>query len=290
MAALFFLGLLGAIHVIQHGTEIPIGMILLVAAVALHRAVPSTFLNQIALAFLIAGQVLILGRILGETRGELLAVLPVFLILLAILYPLYPTRGQRFLTMIIGQAVLLAANFWRAPWQADMMVLLWGPVMVFLYLGPLLTQRWLDLARMAGLGFACWLLALLSGHQGWDHGLSRVGLIVLTLVAFRLLLERSGRFSPAVQLCALGLLVAFGAITSPGLLGSVLLLGLGFGLRDRYLRYLGLSLLVIFLIHFYYSLTATLMAKSLILVGSGLLLLLGHVLLRFGQPAREVRS
>jgi uncharacterized membrane protein len=85
---------------------------------------------------------------------------------------------------------------------------------------------------------------------------------------------------------ALGtVLVSLPALWMPGILAATIVLALGFQRGNRILLGLAAIFLAIFLIAFYYNLEVTLLAKSLLLLAAGLLLLGLRALL-----AREFRS
>jgi uncharacterized membrane protein len=69
------------------------------------------------------------------------------------------------------------------------------------------------------------------------------------------------------------LLVSLPALLTPGILAAVIMLVLAFQRNNRLLLGLGAAGLVVFLIAFYYHLEVTLLVKSLMLLGTGLLLL-----------------
>jgi len=70
---------------------------------------------------------------------------------------------------------------------------------------------------------------------------------------------------------ALAALVGLGA---GGILPALLFMLLGFSLQNRVLLGLGLLLFPVFLAHYYYNLHLDLLAKSVALVGSGLVMFL----------------
>jgi uncharacterized membrane protein len=69
------------------------------------------------------------------------------------------------------------------------------------------------------------------------------------------------------------MLVSLPVLWTPGILAAVIILVLGFQRGNRLLLGLGAVGLAVFLIAFYYHLEITLLVKSLILLGTGLLLL-----------------
>ena len=90
-------------------------------------------------------------------------------------------------------------------------------------------------------------------------------------------------------MAAIGAAVLFGllALNAPGLTTALLVLLLGFAAGNRILLALGIIGLFLFVGHFYYSLHATLLAKSGMLALTGVLLLGAWLLLRRNTPATE---
>jgi uncharacterized membrane protein len=71
---------------------------------------------------------------------------------------------------------------------------------------------------------------------------------------------------------------------APGATTALLLLLLGFGAGDRVLLGLGFAALAGFVSHYYYQMQATLLAKSGVLLVTGLVLLLARLGLRWLFP------
>lgn len=112
-------------------------------------------------------------------------------------------------------------------------------------------------------------------------GLGLRGAALLLLVALLLRRARVGwQQRPALAAFAATLVLLLTAAKAPGLLLGVTLLLLGFGAGNRLLLGLGLAGTLGYLSHYYYALQLTLLRKSAILTGLGLLLLAGWWLLR----------
>ena len=139
-------------------------------------------------------------------------------------------------------------------------------------------------------GFAlCAMGLVLSSLQEWSWvSLGWPGLLTAAAAAFgAVVLQLRERKAPleawAVSLGAVALLAVL--CRAPGLLAAMALLVTAFGRRDAKLLGLSALFLVFFGGYFYYHLGATLLAKSLALTGSGLLLLLvrGYAQRRFQE-------
>ena len=80
---------------------------------------------------------------------------------------------------------------------------------------------------------------------------------------------------PPLILASLGA-VLLGMVSAPGVMLSIGLMILGYAKHDKLLLVLGALLMPAFLWLYYYSLDVSLLTKSLILTGSGVILLAGH--------------
>lgn len=86
--------------------------------------------------------------------------------------------------------------------------------------------------------------------------------------------------SPALVLASSGA-VLFGLVSAPGIIFAIGLMILGYAKHDKLLITLGGLLIAIFLFLYYYNLDISLMHKSGILLGSGILLLVGRLYLQY---------
>lgn len=89
------------------------------------------------------------------------------------------------------------------------------------------------------------------------------------------------------------MLAAFGAvllamISAPGVLLSICLMVLGYAKHEKLLLLMGMLLMPMFIFLYYYNLDISLMAKSGILIGSGLVLLTGRGYLALKKLDREI--
>ncbi len=92
--------------------------------------------------------------------------------------------------------------------------------------------------------------------------------------------------SEAVVLGCLGA-VALGVLSAPGVLLAVTLMILGYGKHEKIMIAMGALLLPVFLYHYYYNLDVSLLEKSGVLVGSGLLLLAARFYISFRKWDKE---
>jgi hypothetical protein len=106
-------------------------------------------------------------------------------------------------------------------------------------------------------------------------GPALVGL-VLVYAVLRVLQANDIGATSRIGAAALGAAAAVAVVTvgAPGVATSALILLIGFAIGDRVLFGLGVLALLGYLAHFYYALHMTLLAKSAVLVATGLVLLL----------------
>jgi hypothetical protein len=262
------------------------------------------FAEQFALAISLVGQVLLivgLGQFMkfedplfylaiAATQAVLAVAVPNFL------HRILATGGTAIaLTLAVNQlslhgisAPLLCAGLafiWLEPkrWAADGRM--WRPVGYGLVLALLIVEtfrlfgaeQWFDANSAPGR----WLLLYgpIAGRV--------LNAGILVWVATRLARREGVRPGSPVFAIALGgavVLAAF-SVTAPGLASALLILLLGFAAGNRIVAALGVLSLLGFVTHFYYSLHASLLAKSGLLAVTGLCLLAAHFLLRRCLPS-----
>jgi hypothetical protein len=114
--------------------------------------------------------------------------------------------------------------------------------------------------------------------------------ISLTVALIALIGWASGGFerlkSEALVVACLGA-IGLGVVSAPGVLLSIGLMIFGYARHDRLLLVGGGLLLPVFLTFYYYNLDLTLMEKSGVLIGSGLLLLAGRAYMHYRGLDRE---
>lgn len=92
--------------------------------------------------------------------------------------------------------------------------------------------------------------------------------------------------APAPRLACMSAIL-LGLISAPGIILSIILLVLAYAKHERIMLVMGAVLVPVFLFCYYYNLDVSLMKKSGVLVGSGLLLLLGRFYIRFKAWDKE---
>jgi hypothetical protein len=164
---------------------------------------------------------------------------------------------------------------------------LWRPIGYGLVLALLLIETF----RLFG---AEYLLGLSQRKAGWLalYGplLGRSLTAAVMIGAAVALVRREGfALAGAISLAAVGGALLFGLLSlpAPGLASAALILLLGFAAGNRLVAALGILALLGFVAHFYYSLHASLLAKSGILALTGLCLLAAHFALARRAAATE---
>jgi hypothetical protein len=331
VATAFLIGFLVITKIVdEEWSAIIVGAILVVAAVFVRRnaGAEEEFKRQLAFAASLAGQVLVIVGVVGETESGALAGL-VALAMSGALVPLVPDQAHRFMSGLIGSIAAFAA-------MADLH-LAWtlGPV------GPLGTVviRGSDLAALAivaaatyvwriairerpretaemlepvGYGMIAGTFAVLlfssifaiaddlvrgtgsTRVNAWHLGpLTTIG-ITAALVALELAIFSEQRVTPRVEavVVAVAATVLLGLLTlsTPGIMAAITVLTLGFDRRNRILIGLAIVFLIKFASFYYYSLRMTLLEKSIVLVASGLLLLAARAYLELRYKPNEAEA
>lgn len=324
----FLIGFLFITKIVREEVSaIIVGAVLVVAAVYVRRKADAEeeFKRQLAFAGSLAGQILVIVGIVGETKSAAAAGL-VALVMSAVLIPLVPDQASRFMSGLVGSIAAFAA-------MADLH-LAWtlGDV------GPLgtLVVRGTDLAALAivavaayvwrvgirersrevaemlepvGYGLIAGMFAVLlfssifavaddlvrgarsTRVNAWHLGpLTTVG-ITAAFIALELTIFAEQRVKPQVEAIvvaiAAAVLLGFLTLSTPGIMAAITVLTLGFDRRNRILIGLAIVFLVKFASVYYYSLRMTLLEKSIVLVVSGLLLLAARAYIELRYRSSE---
>lgn len=283
---------------------LPFGILLLGGAILLRREQRGTFSNQLALAASLTGQVLVVLGVqpIGVEGSALLVLL--MQVLLIVFYVDQTHRVLSTLIAVFAIQMLFLASIW---WWPENLVLASDGALVLLpvfalpgVLGIVSTRLWLResacaspgparLLRPIAYGLVIGLFGLLLPsaypfHYGWPGGMFfwgpmwpsaiLLGAGLLYLV-HTLLKERGLPPFGAFALSAYGavLLLLLPALRAPGLIAALTVLLLGFRRGNRLLMGIALVFLAVFLSAYYYSLSLSLLLKSVALVGSGAVLL-----------------
>lgn len=289
LAALLLLAFLSMAHWVTNASgAIVAGVVLLPAALLLRRTTHAEFAVQLALAVSLAAQALLIGGV-GMLNHSIAAAAFAALLVQALLMALYPDKLQRLLAVLIAvaavQVLLVEAKFPNGVHLLTVAVAA-GAAYVWLNEARLAAGVSAPLYRPIGYGLVIALFGLLvpslldaATPTGLAYPLpwiSALGLIaVLVFLELRLLRRHAPSFTDIRVLAVLGAtaLLAIPSLQAPGLLAALIVLLLGFRRGNRLLLGLAFAFFSFFLSAYYYHLPISLLHKSAVLAGSGLILL-----------------
>lgn len=291
--AAFFLGAFFGVAGLIDSTESMFiwGAILTVGAVVLKRLVRnSIFWGQLAFAFVLAGQGLLIGGFAwwNEDMSQMVTNTALFVIALeVVIFVLYPDALHRMLSVLAIVGALLVVLYDRELIEAIHAVTLLlaiGVVAVWQGEFRLLASRLASFKAPLGYGFALALFGLclfslfsLLEVKYWWLSAAVLALVLLYL-AFTLLRELERPVFSPVGLWAIGAVALFcvPAYQTPGILAAVIVLVLGYWRGNVLLMGLATVFLLFFLSAYYYNLDITLLNKSYILMATGVVLLVAR--------------
>ncbi len=261
------------------------GVVFLLVGELLRRSSEGIFRRQFSLALVVAGHSLFLLGV-GEIADALFPVVLAATLLAALLHFVYPDPTHRF-----GSAV--GVIFLWVTWLAvkDHHLFLHAVVLVqmigllLLFTGRRVSADLLPLSYALAGGLAGTLVLVTMYDMdiqtpAWPStALLSAGLLWSIVRAAR---DRNLRGGEPFWIAIIAAL-ALAGVSNPGILVALLLLVLGHWMDDRILRAMGITSLAFFLVVFYYDLQMDYLSKSLVLAGSGaVLLVLRAFLLRRG--------
>ncbi|RUR33300.1 DUF4401 domain-containing protein [Vreelandella andesensis] len=292
LAALFLLGFIatGVVFVMESPlVSLVVGSLLMGGAFALLRAARSDVLEHMALAFSLAGQILVAwpAAEMWGVSANLWWVLLALQCALALVMPSQVHRSMSAFLASLALAMALAAHGLE-PVAIGLVVL----VLTLLWLNECRWPGWISAIQAWGVGLLAGLLVLqgqaYSGQRGWflDLGVQWIGPwlanwlgIALVALALSGVIHQAFRqhSQPAIaQRLAMYGAVALVAVLSfymPGFGAGVTVLLLGFAIGHWLLMGSGVLLLLMAVSSYYYWLDVTLLMKSLMLLAMGALLL-----------------
>lgn len=309
LGALFLLGFVGALFssVFEDSTAaILTGSAFCVAMVALFRRFPrGGFIAQFGLAVSLAGQILILiglADIDSLERSSISWIALWMALVQAILFFLIPNFVHRVWTAWTATFALAVAldGFGLDPFSPALAAL----ALAWLWLEELDRPLQGSTLRAAGYGLTLTTLitAFAQGHfglgglllddkpplGGWlavRIGGLLTGMVLVWAVARLLRREGVAWDSGAGRVgLASAAIVALASLEAPGIAPSIVVLILGFANGNRPLAGLGIVSLLAYLSYYYYSLEATLLQKSALLIALGVALLLARLALHRWWP------
>lgn len=275
--------------------QIVVGVMLAAGGVFARRESDTEFLRWAAVAVALAGMGLITVGVGGATDSPVWAATACFVTAIAFIQ-LAPDYTLRFLsTLSAGGAVFVWLVGFEVPFGFDVgiIVVIAAVAYVWRYRMADRDDALAELLEPVGYALVIVLFGALLGrtlaastHSQWSVDLSRdVGTLgplatiacagALLALAWRVLDEHGASLSSPTSFAVLAGIVLLGATTlrSPGIVAGVAALMLGFDRRNIVLTGMAAIFLIVFGSFFYYNLDITLLQKSGVLIGSGLLLL-----------------
>lgn len=271
---------------------IGVGVIIFTTIIVRSRSSPTLVLRHFSLVFNLAGQVLFLSSISdlrwGQNYDDQLKILTATNLLLQMgLFVLYSDSILRFLTVLSAISSIIALAFLFYAQNALF-------ILVFL-IAIGIVGCWLDESRLQvnlaaklyqPLGYALvvtLLLILLPSMLPlvidvlivtWWLTTAGLTLILMGLVYYLLRIHDQGtNFWLMLFAFTTISVTALLLYQAPGIIGAIIILLLGFHRQNRVLLGLSIFALIVFFIEYYYYLPITLLAKSLSLIGAGLVIL-----------------
>ncbi len=277
-----------------------VGGLVCAAAFALFRVRrDSDFVTQFALAVSLAGQLLIvygIFELMGKDEAVCYGAVCLVEVLLTLLMPNFISRVMT--SMAAGIALAFTLNSFGLYGIATALTAA-GFALIWMQ-----EVRWVKFRQLCcpvGYGLALSLLlyraSFLWGRSLWwsrsqrsadwlsfyspwlGKGLLLVAFLAVAYVLLRRLgLSAMSRSGMTVLIGAAAVLVI--SIQAPGIASALLIMMVGFAVCNRILIGIGILAFGSFLSNYYYLMNSTLMEKSMLLIGSGVLLLLGRLAVR----------
>jgi uncharacterized membrane protein len=311
IGALFLLGFVALAFediIRSAGAWLAVGALCCVGAFFVFRvARTNDFGTQFGLAASIAGQALFVSGLFSafhsDTSSGLFFSICAFEAVLAVLLPnfihrVFTSWAAMFAlwlaltkTGLHGLVPAVAAAGVAIIWLNELRWIakdtMWHPIGY----GLVLALLQIDTMPLIGRG---WLVSQQAHGEWWHVYGPRIGTamaaVVLLVAVLRLLGQAGIRSSarPGIAAIVATLALASVSFVAPGIATAFLILLLGFAAGNRVLISLGLLALSGFVMHYYYQMHTTLLVKSMVLAGSGAILLLARAALRqWLRPAAD---
>ena len=280
--SMFFLAfILGSLLIASEYGAIFWGLVLIGAALFIDRQFQdSLFAQQIALVTSIVGIILFVGGI-GIISESLPFTTIVLIVVEIIMIIFFDSSIRRFLStlVIIGAIVTLIydGEFW---FGISILSLIVMGLTIFMWKKPHSLDYWQKweavhnpIAYALPIGLFALLLLPLSDEFGNVDG--RLITIGFSILAFILALQIVKYYAPEssqqiLPVLAMGIvLISIPTLPTPGILGAVIILMLGFWNHNYLLMGISVIFLGLFIIIFYYNLDTTLLNKSYLLLATG---------------------
>lgn len=282
IAAFFIIAFLGLSQIItsEAGSFI-VGIIFILSAVMLSRTQNSIFLNQLALAFTISGQSLVIFSLVQSQVDVLLSLAFFHCLTTLIIYPFFKNNVYRFIAPYsLGIILLISFMEKNYLYAKDALILIQAVLTITMALIFKLPACVKPLKYAMAASFPTTVLIinlasmdLIKIQAQYIIQPTNIG-ITLSLIA--VIIYISGGIQnikkPGILFAIAGVSIG-GFFTSIGISSALILLVLGFYSDDKFMYFLSYLFLPVFLITFYYSLNISLLHKSLIIGTTGIIML-----------------
>jgi hypothetical protein len=286
VAALLFMVFLFGMDLFDFDdTAAVLGVVFIAGAIGLRRWAKGLFLQQMAFAISVTGQATLLFG-LADLLDEAVLSWTAALVLQLLLFVLYPDGAHRFVSAVVAVATVLGLLYTvelQEGAHGVTAVLVAGAVVLWEAETRLRTGRFAALQGPLAYAVAFSLLLLFALAVvplevlpviGWWPSTLVLAMGLLGLLVWIIRAHQPRGHPPLVLALALAVvLVAVLTHDAPGVLAAVLVLVLGFHRHNRVLMGLALLALALYLGWFYYHMHLSLLNKSLLLMGTGAVLL-----------------
>ncbi|MGR4069751.1 DUF4401 domain-containing protein [Billgrantia sp. C5P2] len=312
LAALFLLGFIamGVAFVVESSAAAAmLGLVMIVGAFALLKAAPGDFLEHLALAGSLTGQLLVawaLADAVGDMNASLWWSLLVLQVILAVVMPSLTHRAFSAFAASLALYLALAEGV-SAPSLAGGLVVL-GLTAIWLN-----EFRWparLRAVQALGYGLLLGLLAiqamehfgqsLLIGRYYDGTGLAwlepwagdALGMLALLLLIRNVFQHHAGAVAPGLRAAAYGAVAVLMLLSlqAHGLSQGAVVVVLGFAIANRLVMGFGGLLLLLSITNYYYWLEVTLLTKAMTLFAMGVVLLAIRWAMRRGWRTGEAEG
>ncbi|WMX12781.1 DUF4401 domain-containing protein [Aureispira sp. CCB-E] len=294
-AAGFFFSFLAAIGLLDSRVGmLGLGvMITILSLIIPYASNQKTNTESVSMALMIVGTVLFsIGFIGGRESFE--AFLWVSLVVSLLITILAGSHLQKFAAICCFNACAywLIAEYWKIPVLFNFLILVNAIIVTIGWLKeakvlssyPWLGQWYSSILNACSIS----MIGLLSGSVNWNGGYQNEGqlaewgsywwistLLLLSLVIWSLseTIDLVGKQVPKIPILVGTSIALLLLIKAPGIVGGILLLFLGIYSGYRLLAGQGILTIFFFTVLFYYNLNTTLLFKSMLMIGAGLLFL-----------------
>ena len=298
-ATAFLLGFIGALVGLENaGARFLVGAVLLGGAVWLRRETKAEFMRQSAVAASLAGQALIILVVHDLTDSTRAACISAIVLAVVLVRPM-PDPVHRFLSGAMGAgAAIVAATTLAVPGVVEAATLVLVGVAAYIWRVDVRRRSVETEEMLAPAGYAVVVAIFVvlviaastelthvtrevrrdfvfASAGAWPSAVTTLGITAAFLaLVWKITDEHGAAHDSTASFAALAGVMALGAgaLHSPGIVAGAAVLVLAFDRRNPVLLGLAVLFLLVFGSVFYYSLNLTLLEKSGVLVGSGVLL------------------